>query len=65
MAYVVTRDGVTTLKVPDLNLFDVARQRIDGRREVYTNIEVGEPDAVLFRPPSDAVVNSKGNAPPA
>jgi hypothetical protein len=39
------------LLVPELNLFAAVRQRIDGRREVYSNIELVEPDPQLFGPP--------------
>jgi hypothetical protein len=43
--------GNTRLVVPDLNWFAVVRQNLEtGRREVYTNVTMGEPDPGLFEP---------------
>lgn len=59
-AYLVASRGISKLRVPELNLFAVVRQRIDGRHESYTHVEPGEPDAELFKPPGEAQVNFKG-----
>jgi hypothetical protein len=44
--------GTFSLQVPDLNFFQVLRQTIDGRREVYSNLEIGEQRKDLFELPS-------------
>jgi hypothetical protein len=46
-------DSSVYLLVPELNLFPVVRQRLDGRREVYSNIHIGDAPTDLFRLPSD------------
>lgn len=59
-AYVVTaQDGTRRLKVPELNLFDVVIDRVDGRHEQYTNIQFGEPEHGLFEPPPGASVSQR------
>ena len=59
-AYLVVGRGISKLRVPELNLFAVVRQRIDGRHESYTNVELTEPDDELFKPPAGAQVVFKG-----
>jgi hypothetical protein len=59
-AYLVVGRGISKLRVPELNLFAVVRQRIDGRHESYTNIELAEPDDVMFSPPAGTHVTFKG-----
>lgn len=51
-----TGNGGSLLLVPELNFFPVVQQRADGRREVYKDIIVGEPDEALFAPPAGATV---------
>ena len=57
---VTTGQGVVTYKVPELNLFDVVRQRPDGRYEIYSDIELVEPSPDLFDPPVGAAVQDRG-----
>jgi hypothetical protein len=53
----VDRRGDVTLLVPELNFFAVLKQSIStGRREIYSNIEIREPDPSLFLPPPNAAV---------
>jgi hypothetical protein len=61
---VTTGQGIVTFKVAELNLFDVVRQRPDGRHEVYSEIELGEPAPALFIPPAGAVVIDRAPTPP-
>jgi hypothetical protein len=43
------------LQLPALNFYDVVRQSfVSGRREVLSNIVIGEPDGTLFEPPPGA-----------
>lgn len=51
--------GGVTMKVPDLNFFEVVRQRPDGRYEIYFDIELVEPDWQLFEPPLDAIITDE------
>lgn len=51
--------GGVTLKVPELNFFEVVRQRPDGRYEIYSEIELVEPDWQLFELPLDAIVTDE------
>jgi hypothetical protein len=62
---VISGEGVMRLKVPALNLFDALIQRPDGRYEVYKNVDLREPPAELFRPPSDAIVIDVEARPPS
>jgi hypothetical protein len=48
--------GMTSLIVPELNFFEVVRQRPDGWHQAFREIEQREPDGDLFLPPPDAVV---------
>jgi hypothetical protein len=41
-----------SLQVPELNFFQVLRQTLDGRREVYSNLEIGAQRQELFELPS-------------
>jgi hypothetical protein len=59
-AHLVVGQGISKLRVPELNLFAVVRQRIDGRHESYTKVEMAEPDDALFSPPVGAHVTFKG-----
>jgi hypothetical protein len=48
----VDSTGSASLLVPDLNFFAVVRQNLStGRRETYTNIEIGAQPQSLFQPP--------------
>jgi hypothetical protein len=47
------------LLIPELNMFAAVRQRVDGRREVYSNIEIVDPDPALFAPPPGAPVSDR------
>jgi hypothetical protein len=51
------RNGTMWLLAPELNFFPVVQQAVaSGRREAYSNIALGEPDASLFEPPSGVEV---------
>jgi hypothetical protein len=54
-----TESGIVTLKVPELNFFDAVRQRPDGRYEIYSDIELIQPDWRVFEPPVGAVLRSR------
>jgi hypothetical protein len=49
-------NGGLLLLVPELNFFPIVRERLDGRREVYTDVSLLEPDVSLFLPPPGATV---------
>lgn len=49
-------DGTTKLVVPELNLFAVSIRAPNGRTEVYSNIELVEPPASIFRAPADVAI---------
>jgi hypothetical protein len=53
----VNPSGNMSLLVPELNFFAVVRQNLDGRREVYSEIEVGPQPDELFGPPVGANVH--------
>ena len=56
-AYRVTDDfGGFTLRVPELNFFNIVSATANARYEIYTNLHLDEPDPRLFRPPPPAVV---------
>jgi hypothetical protein len=57
---VATEQGVITFKAPELNLFDVIRQRPDGRYEVYSEIDQVEPPRDVFAPPVGVSVQDLG-----
>jgi hypothetical protein len=54
----VNNSGTLSLQVPDLNFFIVVKQSLEGRREVYSSVEVGEQPERLFQPPGDAAVKA-------
>lgn len=53
----MSSNGGMLLLVPELNFFPVVQERLDGRREVYTDVSLGEPDGALFLPPPGATVD--------
>lgn len=50
--------GSFSLQVPDLNFFEILKQSPEGRREVYSNIEVAPQPEEFFRPPDGAAVTA-------
>ncbi len=56
---VMSQDGTSKLKAPELNLFDIATTRPDGRHERYDQIELVNPSDDLFKPPAGAAVEDK------
>jgi hypothetical protein len=54
----MTSNGGLLLLVPELNFFPVVRDRIDGRRETYSDLVLSEPNADLFVPPPGVAVES-------
>jgi hypothetical protein len=57
---VIDRNGVVTLKVPDLNLYSAVIQRPDGHYQALSNIDIAEPPNEVLRPPTNVVVTYKG-----
>jgi hypothetical protein len=56
-AYLYTNlSGTLTLEIPELNFFPVIKESLDGRREAYANIEIGEQNEDLFAPPPGVTV---------
>jgi len=52
----VDSSGTMSLQVPDLNFFQVLKQTVGGRREVYSDIALGDHPPELFEPPSGVVL---------
>ena len=50
--------GTLALQVPELNFFDVLKQSLEGRREVYSNLDLVAQPEDLFVPPPGASVTS-------
>jgi hypothetical protein len=48
--------GTVVLQAPALNGETLVSQRVDGSRQVFSDIKLGEQPETLFRPPAGAVI---------
>lgn len=48
----VNLSGTLSLEVPELNFFSILKHTLEGRREAYSNLELGEQSEELFRAPA-------------
>jgi hypothetical protein len=52
----VNTSGTLSLQIPDLNFFEVLKQNLDGRREMYSNLEIADQPEEVFQPPTGATI---------